>query len=153
MKNAHYRVDVKFIYNTYWDGVVKGRHSMIVTNIRKQQGATYLEPQKCDIKQDQVKIIPMEWQTFSNSKTDTSELKQFIDKTFNIDCYIDIRFRVTKSLLYDGFFFSVKLPQSCHKVAMTISNCYQLNYDKQLHSLNIFTNTSYKVERQKYENF
>ena len=83
VKDAYYKVDIRFIYNTYWDGGgMRSRHSIILVNIRKQQGNAYIEPQKCDIKQDNVKLIPMEWQTFTNSKIDKSELKRFIDNKF-----------------------------------------------------------------------
>ena len=82
VKDAYYKVDIRFIYNTYWDRGEQSRHSIVLVNIRKQQDDIYVEPQKSDIKQDNVKLIPMEWQTFTNSKIDKSELKRFIDNKF-----------------------------------------------------------------------
>ena len=59
LKNAYYKVDIRFIYNTYWKGGVGdiGRHSIVLTNIRKHQDDKYVKSQKDDIIYDNVKII------------------------------------------------------------------------------------------------
>jgi hypothetical protein len=56
-KDAYYKVDIRFIYNTYWDAGECSRHSIVLVNIRKHQDDIYVEPQKSDIKQDNVKCL------------------------------------------------------------------------------------------------
>ena len=144
VKNAYYKVDIRFVYNEYWNGRPTGRYSMIISNIRKQQDDVYVEATTDDIISDNGdKLTPTEYQSFTKSKTDTSNLKRYIDSKFNIDCHIGIRFKATRGYALDSLIFDIKLSESCDKVPIRINTNHELMYDKQIHNLNIFNDPSY----------
>ena len=144
VKNAYYKVDIRFAYNEYWSARPSGRYSMIISNIRKQQDDTYVTPTEDDIISNiGIKLTPLEFQPFNNSKTDTSILKRYIDSKFNIDCHIGIRFKATRGYALDSLIFDVKLSESCDKVPIRINTHHELSYDKQIRNLNIFNDPNY----------
>ena len=144
VKNAYYKVDIRFAYNEYWDARPTGHYSTIISNIRKQQDDTYLTPTKDDIISDiGIKLTPLELQPFINSKTDTSILKRYIDSKFNIDCHIGIRFKASRGYALESLVFDIKLSESCDKIPIRIDMHHKLYYDKQIHNLNIFNDPNY----------
>ena len=120
---------------------------MIISNIRKQQDDVYVEATTDDIISDNGdKLTPTECQSFTKSKTDTTNLKRYIDSKFNIDCHIGIRFKATRGYALDSLIFDIKLSESCNKVPIQITTNHELMYDKQIHNLNIFNDPNYVSE-------
>ena len=129
LKNAYYKADIRFIYNTYWKGAAGnvGRHSIVLTNIRKHQDDKYVESQKDDKVYDNVKIGRAKIHRFNGSKVDLSIIKKYIDTKFNIDCDITVEFRTNIHCKFDALFINIKLSKSSDDIAMVLGSSCKLN--------------------------
>jgi len=107
------------------------------------------------INSDKIKIkelIPAKWQTFDNYKTDLTEIKQYIDMKFNINCEFTVRFSLNKNLIYDGGIIWVKISNIYNGFIppITIDPNYKITFDTDIYDNNIIR-TKTDIKRNKYE--
>ncbi len=119
----------------------------VVTNSKKNLD-NLINSDKSKIKE----LIPAKWQTFDNYKTDLTDIKQYINMKFDIDCEFTVRFILNKNLIYDGGIIWVKISKISNNYIppITIDPSYKISFDKDIYDKNIIM-TKIDIKRNQYE--
>jgi superfamily II DNA or RNA helicase len=81
------------------------------------------------------KLIKNEWQTYDELQIDLNPLKKYIDNYFNIDCKIDVRFRLTNTYSLNSHTLNIKINNISEPIIVINFN-YNCKYDNNIFNIN-----------------